>query len=447
MKSTIVMALFDIGRDKWENFTMSYHTYFWWMRNTLSLDTNMVIYTDGTYEKEIIEFRSEVDPNLKKTKIVNIKLEDTEGYKIFNTPLENLMYSEEFKNKISFQVPEMTKPLYNVVMFSKLYYILDAKQNNYFDTDWYIWADAGGLRENIENYYKNIWPSQEKISKLDQNKVVFFSHRDSINIQDKEYYALSQTRFIQGTCFLVPNIAIEKITQDFTNTAIECIRSKYIGSDEKIFDLTYIKNPSDYHLIKCDWREYYKIFSKDIKKVFLDLGCHRCQGLHHFINHELKIDTSWEIHTFEPNPLIDIDNCTNQFPKHNITKHRSAVWTKNGKIVFKQYGNDGTSQGSLIADTQGDKTYGDYYSETEIQCIDLYEFIKSFPENSEIYIKMDVEWAEYELIPYMLKMGWPKNIKKIWIEWHTAGDEKYKETIKQLTDQIKSNGTVAIDWH
>jgi hypothetical protein len=259
MKSTIVMALFDIGRDKWENFTMSYHTYFWWMRNTLSLDTNMVIYTDGTYEKEIIEFRSEVDPNLEKTKIVNIKLEDTEGYKIYNSSLENLMYSEEFKNKISFQVPEMTKPLYNVVMFSKLYYILDAKEHNYFDTDWYIWADAGGLRENIENYYKKVWPNKEKLANLDPNKTTFFSHHDEISILNKESHSLSQMRFIQGTCFFIPNNKVKQITSDFKATVYESLSMGYIGSDEKVFDLTYLKNPTDYNLIKCSWREYFDI--------------------------------------------------------------------------------------------------------------------------------------------------------------------------------------------
>ena len=38
----IVMALYDIGRENWDHFRMSYHTYGWWMRNTLSLDLSLI---------------------------------------------------------------------------------------------------------------------------------------------------------------------------------------------------------------------------------------------------------------------------------------------------------------------------------------------------------------------------------------------------------------------
>ena len=48
---SIVTAIFDIGRDKWDNFTMSYHTYCWWMRSLLYLDTNLIIYTEEKFKE------------------------------------------------------------------------------------------------------------------------------------------------------------------------------------------------------------------------------------------------------------------------------------------------------------------------------------------------------------------------------------------------------------
>ena len=69
-KTAIVTALFDIGRDKWDNYTMSYHTYLWWMRSILFLDTNIIIYTEEKFKEQILEFRKEVDPNLEKTIII-----------------------------------------------------------------------------------------------------------------------------------------------------------------------------------------------------------------------------------------------------------------------------------------------------------------------------------------------------------------------------------------
>jgi hypothetical protein len=70
----IVMALYDIGRENWNNFRMSYHTYGFWMRNTLSLDCNIVIYTESKFIDELTNYRREFDPNLEKTIFVENEL-------------------------------------------------------------------------------------------------------------------------------------------------------------------------------------------------------------------------------------------------------------------------------------------------------------------------------------------------------------------------------------
>ena len=69
-KPVIVMALYDIGRDNWKNFNLSYNTYLWWMKNTLSLDTDFVIYTEEKFSEKIREMREEFDPTFQKTKLL-----------------------------------------------------------------------------------------------------------------------------------------------------------------------------------------------------------------------------------------------------------------------------------------------------------------------------------------------------------------------------------------
>ena len=54
-KTAIVTALFDIGRDKWDNYEQSYHTYIEWMKNLLSLNSKIVIYTEEKFSSQIIE--------------------------------------------------------------------------------------------------------------------------------------------------------------------------------------------------------------------------------------------------------------------------------------------------------------------------------------------------------------------------------------------------------
>lgn len=260
-KPILVTALYDIGRDKWEKFTQSYGGYLHWMERTLSIDANIVIYTEEKFKNDIESIRLKYDKDLLKTKLIIQELNELEAYKRYYLKLENLMSSDEFQNKVIFNdVPEMCKPLYNIIMFNKTNWIKDAVEKKYFDNDFVIWSDAGGLREDITTYKNKIWPNIEKINNLDVNKVTFFSHNDNINISNNEYHSLSQIRNIQGTCFFVPSKCIYFLSEKFNDTIEEAINSKFIGSDEKIFDITYVKNKDKYNLIKCSWREYFDLF-------------------------------------------------------------------------------------------------------------------------------------------------------------------------------------------
>lgn len=259
-KPVIVMALYDIGRDNWDHFNLSYNTYLWWMKNTLSLNAKFVIWTEDKFIKEITEYRAEFDPSFENTVIINEPLDKLGSYIRYNDSLTSLMSSEEFKLKVHHpHVPEMTQPLYNIIMFNKLDFLKRTKDAGFFDSDFLIWADAGGLREDIKNYQGKVWPDIDKINGLDNSKVTFFSHSSDFNIDNAEFHAMSQIRHIQGTAFCAPTSTIDDLYNEFHNTALECINNGFIGSDEKIFDLTYVKDKSKYHLIKCTWREYFNI--------------------------------------------------------------------------------------------------------------------------------------------------------------------------------------------
>jgi hypothetical protein len=240
------------------------------MRNLLYLDTNLIIYTEERFKNDIINYRKEVDPNLEKTILIIQPLESIEGYKIFFEPLNNLMNSEEFKKDIQFDVPEMTKPLYNVVMFAKLFYILDAAKKNLFDADLYAWADAGVIRNNTPE--KNVkWPDIQKINELDNNKVTFFCHHPYVRVGADHYkqHALSQMRYIQGGAVFVPKRCIEDVCELFKETALDCVSKGFVGSDEKIFDFVYLTQKENYNLIQCGWREYIDLFTtkKDLEVI------------------------------------------------------------------------------------------------------------------------------------------------------------------------------------
>jgi len=183
-------------------------------------------------------------------------------------------------------------------------------------------------------------------------------------------------------------------------------------------------------------------------KVFLDLGTHHGEGLIQFVP-ILKLDETWQIHCFEPNPLAQPENTIRdlqQNNKLNVMLHRAAAWIKDGMVEFKRYGSNGQSEGSLVADTGGGKEYGDYHSSVTVAAKDVYKLIQSFDSNDEIYIKMDIEWSEYALLEDFISRGWPKKIKKIWIEWHNRHVPEYIQHAERLTTTIKSYGTDIVTW-
>ena len=259
-KPTIVTALYDIGRDNWDKFTQSYGGYIHWMERTLSLDSNMVIYTQSKFYEEIKSYRMKYDPKLEKTIFVIQELDQLACYKMYNQRLEELMFSDEFKTKAHFDVPEMTKPLYNIIMFNKVFWLKNCVDSKFFDNDMVIWADAGGLREPIETYKLTNWPDINKINEIGSDKIIFFSHKKEFDVHDNEWHSLSQVRNIQGTAFMVPSHMIDSFANEFVETVENCLNSKFIGSDEKMLDITYLRNREKYHLIECTWREYFKIF-------------------------------------------------------------------------------------------------------------------------------------------------------------------------------------------
>lgn len=258
---TLVTSLFDIGRDKWDNYHLSYETYLHWFSNLLKYDNNFVIFTEKKFKERIINYRLSVDPELVKTKIIECEIEDLSVYKKYYQKIHDLMSNDVFKKKIHFLVPEMTKPLYNTVIFNKLYHIQECIEKKYFDSDMYIWVDAGVIRENVSEVKKN-WPNIDKINNGYSEKITFFNHQEGIQIHNDEHHILGQMRFIHGGCFLVP------VKSKF-NEFIDCfeflidsyLQNELVGAEEKYYDLCYLRTPENYNLIKSDWRQYFNIFS------------------------------------------------------------------------------------------------------------------------------------------------------------------------------------------
>lgn len=141
-----------------------------------------------------------------------------------------------------------------------------------------------------------------------------------------------------------------------------------------------------------------------MNKIVIDVGCARYGG-----------DYSIErlIEQFEPDVLFGFDPAWEpEMYDHSaystaVTVSTEVAWTRSGLVRFMLDGLNGQ--------------VGDADFWPNLRCIDLARFIKRFPTDEEIILKMDCEGSEYELLEHLMFKGVDERLSLAWIEWHPRG--------------------------
>lgn len=136
---TIVTALYNIQRQNMDG--RKWNEYLEWFSKTLKLNCPMVIFV----EEELVDFVNQ-HRSFDKTKIIIQKLEEIPYYHLKNN-MDLIIQSKEYKEKIGCPDRiECNHSLYSIIQYSKFKWIEEAIDNNYFDSDYYFWLDAGASR-------------------------------------------------------------------------------------------------------------------------------------------------------------------------------------------------------------------------------------------------------------------------------------------------------------
>ena len=199
-----------------------------------------------------------------------------------------------------------------------------------------------------------------------------------------------------------------------------------------------------------------------MKKVFIDIGGNRGQGLRQFIR-MYNIDSTWDVETYEPNNNCNLKEQLSDLPFVKINE--KAVWIYNGMVEFHK-----TISYEDGRKTDGLNDHGDFYYADEVssilglnkhdfnkkciqeiismECVDISDIINKYNENDYIVVKMDVEGSEFELVRKLLNDGIVKKINQFYIEWHTyAIDSETTESESQLKKELIETGVSIHDWH
>lgn len=230
------------------------------------------------------------------------------------------------------------------------------------------------------------------------------------------------------------------------------------------------------------------------RKIFIDCGTHLGMGFSKLAD-LLNIDHTWEVYGFEANPHVFDGYVKNieseKYPillNKNITLENKAVWISDEGVKFSlrgitkhhydtcygdEWNNDlatmvGEHNGldveeslkipwdggstitdlkNKIKDTSERNDLYEWHEDIEVESIDLSQWIlENFDKDDFIVLKMDVEGAEYTILPKMIEDNSIGYLNSAFIEWHHWVMPEYASKTNELIGTLNENGVRLGGW-
>jgi len=150
--------------------------------------------------------------------------------------------------------------------------------------------------------------------------------------------------------------------------------------------------------------------------VFVDGGAHLGETVLSFEKSKLASKHAWSIVSFEPNPEL-----APQIPKRpNLVVRQEAIWTKDEDLVFR-FSEHETLGGSVVDSV----VQLPEMKSVTVHAIDFGQWLKrSYRKEDVVYLKLDIEGAEYPVLEQMLRDGTMSLVDRLYIEFHAVQQAK-----------------------
>ncbi|KAJ3403620.1 hypothetical protein HDV05_007704 [Chytridiales sp. JEL 0842] len=204
---------------------------------------------------------------------------------------------------------------------------------------------------------------------------------------------------------------------------------------------------------------------KPQRLVFVDFGANRGDSYRVFMQEpntkynytyakpENRHFKEFEAHLFEANPVFNVElvNTKQEFTKRGYGEVKiypsTIVYTKDTIVPFfldtVNTAND--FWGSSILSSHRDSKASGGVS-VDLRAMDVARFLlESFSPEDFVVVKMDIEGAEYDVIPHLAKMKAYVNIDYMYVEYHTFAIEeegnRWKDgALQEALREMRRNG-------
>ncbi len=166
--------------------------------------------------------------------------------------------------------------------------------------------------------------------------------------------------------------------------------------------------------------------------AFIDGGAHMGESIAKFEKSNLYRKHRWEMFSFEANP-----NLIAFIPrKPNLTILNKAIWTSDGTLEF--YLATNTESSSILKNKKSGELN---HTPIIVESVDFGQWLKAnFEIKDYLFIRLDIEGAEYEVLNKMLGEGTIEYVDRLSLEFHNARVGVSVERDKEIIAKIKKLG-------
>ena len=248
---TIVTALFNMNRDKLDG--RKWNNYLKWFSNFLKLNSPLIIFTSPDLNEFIKSRRSNIN-----TKILNSDLNEIPYFYLFNQ-IKEIINSQKFKNNVKdINRIECKDPLYLIIQFSKFFWLRKAAFMNFFNSQQFLWLDAGSSRFFEDFNLKKSFPSTfgkyllKDIGDTFLVQMNYDCYPDLYNKSNLEFNYLYDNRsFVLGSLFGGNKKIIDKISDLVDDLLLNKMIKNGIINNDQVALAYLVKNNPELFSIYC----------------------------------------------------------------------------------------------------------------------------------------------------------------------------------------------------
>jgi len=231
MTTTITTAFFDIGREnKGDGRTIE--EYLDWIRLTLQLNCQLFIVTEPKFR----EFFEENRPKEYSTVIKVIDFKDSYYYSFYDR-MKEILESPEYLERIKDpDRVECKMPEYNIIQYSKFHYLQMAIEENPFQSEYFLWADAGISRFFLDVDLSRPYPgiSGEEILRTSLGRFIIQKRDDLYEYPLNDEFVWKSDNLLSGGMFGGSAYIIKRVAELVEQVFVEKMLNKNNANNEQL---------------------------------------------------------------------------------------------------------------------------------------------------------------------------------------------------------------------